>query len=283
MDGLMHIRLEPRQGWGRFERRRELGDAIADVFMPLVGTRWHYAGFGNPGTFEAEATRELCWFFCDLGDVGGPCDFDAIIPEEDHEEVRFFVTWLEALMRRFDLVARLAWEGPAGGRGLTSSRRHCARSARRWARGQEPHHGEQGCEACAAFVPSTGAFPQDWGACCGDSPLCGAAVSPRHMCSGFEEGPGPTLDSMHQRLLAVSSYESEPRIAPELQCGGCRYYVPLDAPLLDDWGLCSHPASSRDGQAVFEHEGCVAFTHNTLGWGGATPRRSLERGCSSEE
>lgn len=43
------------------------------------------------------------------------------------------------------------------------------------------------------------------------------------------------------------------------QCGGCRYWFPLDGSLGDDWGACSGPYSPLDGRVTFEHDGCVAF------------------------
>lgn len=45
-----------------------------------------------------------------------------------------------------------------------------------------------------------------------------------------------------------------------LQCGGCCYYVTLDASLGADWGACTNARSEYDGRVVFEHWTCAAFT-----------------------
>lgn len=43
------------------------------------------------------------------------------------------------------------------------------------------------------------------------------------------------------------------------QCGGCRYYIPLEGNRGADWGACSGKESPYDRQVVFEHYGCDAF------------------------
>lgn len=43
------------------------------------------------------------------------------------------------------------------------------------------------------------------------------------------------------------------------QCGGCRYYIPLEGRHGMDWGACSGEKSPYDRQVVFEHHGCDAF------------------------
>lgn len=40
------------------------------------------------------------------------------------------------------------------------------------------------------------------------------------------------------------------------QCGGCRFYMPIDGDAAADWGACGNPASDRCGHTVFEHHGC---------------------------
>lgn len=44
------------------------------------------------------------------------------------------------------------------------------------------------------------------------------------------------------------------------QCGGCRYWIALRGEIGRDYGVCTHSASSYDGQARFEHDGCGVFT-----------------------
>jgi hypothetical protein len=39
------------------------------------------------------------------------------------------------------------------------------------------------------------------------------------------------------------------------QCGWCRYAIPLQGALRWDWGVCSNPASPKDGRVVFEPDG----------------------------
>ncbi len=40
------------------------------------------------------------------------------------------------------------------------------------------------------------------------------------------------------------------------QCFDCIYHIPLLGALGGDYGVCSNPASSFDGQLKFEHDGC---------------------------
>lgn len=42
-----------------------------------------------------------------------------------------------------------------------------------------------------------------------------------------------------------------------LQCGGCRFYMPLEGAAGADWGACANPRSDRAGIVVFEHHGCL--------------------------
>lgn len=42
----------------------------------------------------------------------------------------------------------------------------------------------------------------------------------------------------------------------ENQCGGCRFYMPIEGASAADWGACGNPASDRIGSVVFEHHGC---------------------------
>jgi hypothetical protein len=43
------------------------------------------------------------------------------------------------------------------------------------------------------------------------------------------------------------------------QCGSCRFWVPLARTWGTDYGACTNPASPRDGNVAFEHDGCHAF------------------------
>ena len=43
------------------------------------------------------------------------------------------------------------------------------------------------------------------------------------------------------------------------QCGACRFYVTLDGPLGEDWGVCCNAKSIFDRRAMFEHDGCGEF------------------------
>ncbi|HYE78263.1 MAG TPA: DUF3027 domain-containing protein [bacterium] len=50
----------------------------------------------------------------------------------------------------------------------------------------------------------------------------------------------------------------------EDQCGGCRFYVPLEGDLGRDWGVCcTNPESTSEGQLRFEHDGCEAYGSDT--------------------
>ncbi len=44
-----------------------------------------------------------------------------------------------------------------------------------------------------------------------------------------------------------------------LQCGGCKFYIPLEGSIGADWGACSNPRSPQDGKVTMEHHGCMAY------------------------
>jgi hypothetical protein len=46
------------------------------------------------------------------------------------------------------------------------------------------------------------------------------------------------------------------------QCLFCRFYLPVEGPLGDDWGACANPASPRNATVTFEHDHCDAFVRN---------------------
>jgi hypothetical protein len=43
------------------------------------------------------------------------------------------------------------------------------------------------------------------------------------------------------------------------QCFSCRFFLVLDHPLGEDWGVCANGASPRDGLVTFEHDGCDVY------------------------
>jgi hypothetical protein len=43
------------------------------------------------------------------------------------------------------------------------------------------------------------------------------------------------------------------------QCMDCKFFTPLTGVFVDDWGVCSNPASEFDGIVRFEHDGCDAY------------------------
>lgn len=42
---------------------------------------------------------------------------------------------------------------------------------------------------------------------------------------------------------------------------GCRFFVPLDGKLGNDWGVCTNADSPRSGLLTFEHQGCPQFDY----------------------
>ena len=40
---------------------------------------------------------------------------------------------------------------------------------------------------------------------------------------------------------------------------GCKWFLPLEGSLRDDWGICANRASHRVGLLTFEHQGCRQF------------------------
>ncbi|WP_432075771.1 DUF3027 domain-containing protein [Streptomyces wuyuanensis] len=58
------------------------------------------------------------------------------------------------------------------------------------------------------------------------------------------------------RSTAQSGYRDE---WYDAQCGGCRFWIALSGQLGQDYGACSTPGSSFDGQVRFEHDGCESF------------------------
>ncbi len=49
---------------------------------------------------------------------------------------------------------------------------------------------------------------------------------------------------------------------PDCSCG-CRWFIPLEQGLHNDWGVCHNPESPRCGLLTFEHQGCHEFQEET--------------------
>ncbi len=168
-----------------------------------------------------------------------------------------------------------------GRRGVTSNTRYCAKALARWEHQLTGLH-DGGCRKCKFFVPSTGKFSIDVGVCANRS-------SPRHALATTEAyGCEARADSgerrpYEERAFFEKVHEEWVKLRPHPdgwaadQCGACCFFIVLDGAFMEDWGMCSNPDSQCDARAMFEHEGCEAFVRNTLGWGGATPRRHFER------
>lgn len=173
-------------------------------------------------------------------------------------------------------------------RGLTSSKRHCAACARRWRAREVRPDAELGktCADCRFFVPTAGAFPEDWGVCANpDSGKDARLMAPGQGCAAFVMGTAEPTHSRrqdcrktHDRWVAGRSLEWI-----FYQCGDCRFFVPLDGAFIEDWGVCSNPTAAKDGMLVFEHDGCGVHRRASTGWGGAVPRRSLQRSGPEDE
>jgi len=69
----------------------------------------------------------------------------------------------------------------------------------------------------------------------------------------------------HQRWIKQRNRDTADPTYPETwydeQCGGCRFWIPLDGELGHDYGACTNPASTFDGRVRFEHDGCAAFAN----------------------
>lgn len=81
--------------------------------------------------------------------------------------------------------------------------------------------------------------------------------------------------AIHQRWIArINRTSDDPTHTDSWaweQCGGCRFWVPLAGALGADWGVCANPTSHFDQQAMYEHDGCEAFSEDPQGW--RTPER----------
>jgi len=74
------------------------------------------------------------------------------------------------------------------------------------------------------------------------------------------------LDSCHERriqrrqnLAPDADFDTLPPSWFADQCGGCRYFIPMTGLFSSDWGVCSQRTAVKDGQVVFEHDGCDQF------------------------
>ena len=164
-------------------------------------------------------------------------------------------------------------------RGITSSRRACAKAERRWLKTDGTLDAEPGrCADCRFFVPSCGAFEGEVGACAGaGSARDGSMVRGVDGCAAFAaQDPEPAFRSRDFASEVHRRWISEDYRTGEDQCGGCAYFIPLGGAFVSDWGTCANKDSDRDGLAQFEHASCECFERNALGWGGATPRALIE-------
>lgn len=71
------------------------------------------------------------------------------------------------------------------------------------------------------------------------------------------------LAVVHERWMAERNRRQEdPGYKEEWwaqQCGMCRFWIALQPPLGNDFGVCTDPASPFDGRTQFEHDGCEHF------------------------
>ncbi len=167
-------------------------------------------------------------------------------------------------------------------RGLASSKRHCAASAKRWREREARRDAEPGraCADCCFFVPTAGGFAEDWGACSNpDSEQDACLMAPGQGCAAFApQTAKPSYRQQEHGRVTHDRWVAEWALEWIFyQCGDCRFFVPLDGAFIEDWGLCSNPAAAKDGTLVFEHDGCGVHRRASTGWGGAVPRRSLQR------
>lgn len=74
---------------------------------------------------------------------------------------------------------------------------------------------------------------------------------------------------MHEHLMSIvkklpSDFEPYGNRSRDEEWGsdcscGCKYFIPLEAPLSMDWGVCANQNSPRVGLLTFEHFGCKAY------------------------
>ena len=175
---------------------------------------------------------------------------------------------------------------PRKPRGLASSRRHCAQCERRWteATKRPPAPAMRSCAVCRYFVPSAGDFAEEWGACANPASSGDRRLKAGHEgCADFAAAAAAGEPAYRQAAHFRTTHDrwgeagTGNGTAPTAQCGDCRYFIPLDGAFIEDWGVCSNRASALDGEVVLEHHGCAEHERAATGWGGATPRRSLER------
>ena len=67
----------------------------------------------------------------------------------------------------------------------------------------------------------------------------------------------------HRRWLALRNRKMEESGYQDdwysQQCGACRYWIPLDGVMGNDYGGCTNGRSAFDKHLMFEHDGCDAF------------------------
>jgi hypothetical protein len=82
------------------------------------------------------------------------------------------------------------------------------------------------------------------------------------MTGPMRDQPGGADDPHERRRHRLNRRMDSPDYRDEWygeQCLHCRFYVPLDGPLGEDYGACTNAVSPFDGRVMFEHDGCEAF------------------------
>jgi hypothetical protein len=140
------------------------------------------------------------------------------------------------------------------------------------------------CDACRYFVPTCGAFETAVGACASaTSRWDQQAVPGSHGCQSFEAQLPAALYRTESFFSVTHDRWTAGSAEPEIQCGGCAFFILLDGAFIRDWGVCANSASSQDGIATFEHAGCDQFEPSAMGWSGAIPSASLDRRSRTPE
>lgn len=72
-------------------------------------------------------------------------------------------------------------------------------------------------------------------------------------------GPWPATFGDYDEATDTPTHQPDEGQGYCLQCGGCRYYMPVPGRLGMDWGACSNPRSEYDARMVFEHWTCRVY------------------------
>lgn len=68
-----------------------------------------------------------------------------------------------------------------------------------------------------------------------------------------------THNRWKEKLIGASYHFTK----PGQQCFSCWYYVELNSPLGNDWGVCTSSFSDYDGMVRYEHDGCDEYVPDT--------------------